>query len=336
MQTNKIAAFCGVLLLTLSFAKCGWGQSIDPSDEPIRIAVISDMNSAYGSTEYDSTVHATVDYIIDKVKPDLVLSGGDMIAGQKPDLSDERVRAMWQAFDEHIASRFRKAKIPFAFTIGNHDGSGHPPHQRDRELAEEYWKSPAHQPDLNWNDKAGFPFYYSFNLNDVHIAAWDASTASVPDSNLSWLKKEFDQNSSDTDIRVLVGHLPLYGVAPERDTKGNVLENPQQMHSIMKELDVDLYISGHHHAFYPAYVDGVHFLHSGAIGSGPRELLQSDKPAIKAFTLLELYSKERRIRYTTYNVVSWDRIPHSSLPDSIENRNGTIYLSGEDVQLDGK
>ncbi len=236
---------------------------------------------------------------------DLVLSGGDMVAGQKPELTDKEVRAMWQAFDEKIAERLRKAEIPYAFTIGNHDGSGHPPHQRDRRLAKEYWQS--HQPNLNWDDQAEFPFYYSFDLETIHIAAWDASTAAVPDSNLAWLKNNLNQRSSDkTDFRLLIGHLPLYGVAPKRDTKGNVLDNPRKLHNLMNNLDVDLYISGHHHAFYPAHKDEMHFLHSGAIGSGPRKLLQSDKPAIKAFTILEIYPKTKRIQYTTYDVESWD------------------------------
>lgn len=314
----------------LSFTTSGLAQSTELTNEPIRIAVISDLNSAYGSTEYDSTVHATVGYIINEVKPDLVLSGGDMVAGQKPDLTDERVRAMWQAFDKHIASRFREAKIPFAFTIGNHDGSGHPPHQRDRDLAEEYWKASDHQPNLNWGDKTGFPFYYSFNVDKAHIAVWDASTASVPDSNLTWLKREFGQSSAETGLRILVGHLPLYGVAPERDTKGNVLENPQKIYRLMREQGVDLYVSGHHHAFYPAHKEGIQFLHAGAIGSGPRKLLQSENAAIKAFTILEIYPEDR-IHYTTYNVESWNRVSHSSLPDSIESRNGTIYLAEEEI-----
>lgn len=332
MQKQITLFFWGFFGLTLSVSASGWAQPTD--NELIRIAVISDMNNAYGSTEYDSTVHATVDFIINDVKPDLVLSGGDMIAGQKPNLSNERVRDMWRAFDKYIADRFRKADIPFAFTIGNHDGSGHPPHQRDRDLAEQYWKASAHQPDLDWSDKAGFPFYYSFNVDNAHIAIWDASTATVPDSNLTWIKKEFGQNSSDADFKLLVGHLPLYGVAPERDTKGNVLENPKQIHLLLKELDVDLYLSGHHHAFYPAHKDGIQFFHSGAIGSGPRKLLQSDNPAIKSFTILEIYLQDRRLHYTTYNVESWNRIPHSSLPDLIESRNGTIFLTDEEITLD--
>ncbi|MDZ7682947.1 MAG: metallophosphoesterase [Fodinibius sp.] len=331
-MTRKLR-LTALVWLTFGLASIGWSQTADSSStSPITIAIISDLNSAYGSTSYHESVHETLNYIINDVKPDLVLAGGDMIAGQKPELSDDQVRSMWQAFDSKIAKRLREANIPFAFTIGNHDGSGHPHHRRDRRLAKEYWQ--AHQPDLYWDDQAGFPFYYSFKLKDMQIAVWDASTAVIPDSNLSWLKKNFSQSSTDQqNFRLLIGHLPLYGVAPERDTKGNVLEHPQQMHALMQDLHIDLYISGHHHAFYPAQKNGLYFLHSGAIGSGPRKLLQNDKPAVKAFTILEIHPQTKRMQYTTFNADSWDRIPHSSLPDSIESRNGTIYLSGEHLQL---
>lgn len=327
---QRISLLFIVLITAVSIPSLATAQS---DDAPVTIAVISDLNSAYGSTDYDTSVHSSLEYIIDEVKPDLVLCSGDMIAGQKPELTDKEVRSMWKAFDENIARKLRDASIPFAFTIGNHDGSGHPPHQRDRDLAKEYWKNPAHQPNLDWTAKEGFPFYYSFNLEDISVAVWDASTAAVPDSNLVWLKDNFSEAPQDDNPRLLIGHLPLYGVAHERNTPGNVLKQPRKLQSLMKELNIGLYISGHHHAFYPAHKDGLQLLHTGAIGSGPRQLLTEDKAAIKAFTILDVYPSTGRLTYESYNVESWNRIPHTSLPDSIENLNGTIYLSGEEVQL---
>ena len=47
-----------------------------------RIALISDLNSSYGSTSYVSQVHRGLELLI-KLQPDLVLCAGDMVAGQK-------------------------------------------------------------------------------------------------------------------------------------------------------------------------------------------------------------------------------------------------------------
>ncbi len=94
-----------------------------PPRGDVRLLVISDLNSAYGSTEYDTEVHLAVK-MIPFWQPDLVLCSGDMIAGQKPSLTATQIRAMWQSFDRNIAQPVRNLKIPFGFTIGNHDGSG--------------------------------------------------------------------------------------------------------------------------------------------------------------------------------------------------------------------
>jgi len=48
--------------------------------DPLRVAVISDMNGSYGSTEYESTVDGAVRRIV-ALKPNLVISTGDMVAG---------------------------------------------------------------------------------------------------------------------------------------------------------------------------------------------------------------------------------------------------------------
>src|SRR5688572_6006739 len=126
-----------------------------PSDEPLVVAVISDLNSGYGSTSYDAEVSAAITHIREW-QPDLVLIAGDMIAGQRPTLTDENVRAMWSAFDSVVAAPLRADRIPFAFTLGNHDASGHPAHERDRRLAAEHWTDPAHKPPLQYVDRAAF------------------------------------------------------------------------------------------------------------------------------------------------------------------------------------
>lgn len=56
-----------------------------------RIVVISDINGSYGSTEYNPRVKQAVERIQD-MQPDLVISAGDMVAGQKQPRLGSRVR----------------------------------------------------------------------------------------------------------------------------------------------------------------------------------------------------------------------------------------------------
>ena len=52
--------------------------------ETCKIFVISDLNGSYGSTHYAPEVSTAINYITTQ-KPDLVISTGDHVAGQKED-----------------------------------------------------------------------------------------------------------------------------------------------------------------------------------------------------------------------------------------------------------
>ena len=139
----------------------------------VRFLVISDLNGAYGSTEYDEEVNLAVK-MLPFWQPDFLLCSGDMIAGQKRSLTNEQIRAMWQGFETIIAKPIRQLKIPFGFTIGNHDASSALASdkkkyvfQRERDLATEYWQNKQHDPQVNFIDRQDFPFYYTFKQNDI-------------------------------------------------------------------------------------------------------------------------------------------------------------------------
>ena len=164
-----------------------------PPKQDFRIVVISDLNSQYGSTEYEPEVKEAIT-LMPEWQPDLVLSGGDMIAGQKASLSKLQIEAMWQGFEDNIARPLRQNQIPFGFTIGNHDGSGAIKQQtlvfpQERELAKAYWHQHQHKLGLNFVDHSHFPFYYSFRQNNIFFLVWDASTSNISNRQLNWVKQ---------------------------------------------------------------------------------------------------------------------------------------------------
>jgi len=222
----------------------------------VRIVVISDLNSQYGSTTYEKEVDQAIAFIPDW-QPDLVLCSGDMVAGQKNSLSSDQISAMWKGFDQHIAAPLRQAKIPLGFTIGNHDGSGAISQgkmrfQKDRDLAASYWNNPRHNPGLTFVDKANFPFYYSFSQNNIFYLVWDASTDRLSEEQLIWVEKSLASNPAQSaKMRIAIGHLPLYAVAIGRNTAGNTLANPDKLRTLLEKYQVHTYISGHHHAYFP-------------------------------------------------------------------------------------
>jgi hypothetical protein len=295
----------------------------------VRIVVISDLNSQYGSTTYEKEVDQAIAFVPDW-QPDLVLCGGDMVAGQKNSLSSDQISAMWEGFDQHIAAPLRQAKIPLGFTIGNHDGSGaivqgKMRFQKDRDLAASYWNNPRHNPALTFVDKAKFPFYYSFSQNNIFYLVWDASTDRLSEEQLIWVEKSLASNPAQSaKMRIAIGHLPLYAVAIGRNTPGNTLSNPDKLRTLLEKYQVHTYISGHHHAYFPGKRGELELLHTGALGSGPRKLINSQQQPFKTLTVVDINLNSESTIYTTYNMNNLSVVDSQKLPRIVVGYNGWV------------
>jgi hypothetical protein len=295
----------------------------------VRIVVISDLNSQYGSTTYEKEVEQAIAFVPDW-QPDLVLCGGDMVAGQKNSLSSDQIEAMWAGFDQHIAAPLRQAKIPLGFTIGNHDGSGavvqeKMQFQKDRDLASNYWNRPNHDPGLTFVDKAKFPFYYSFSQNNIFYLVWDASTDQISEEQLIWVEKSLaSATAQSAKMRIAIGHLPLYAVAIGRNTPGNALSNPDKLRKLLEKYHVHTYISGHHHAYFPGKRGDLELLHTGALGSGPRQLLNSNLSPFKTLTVVDINLNSESTVYTTYNMKNLSIVDSQTLPRIVVGYNGWV------------
>lgn len=298
--------------------------------EKVSLAVISDLNSQYGSTSYEPEVGRAIALILTQ-KPDLVLCGGDAIAAQKTSLSDAQIKAMWEAFDRHIAAPLRQAKIPFGFTIGNHDGSGaiaegNLTFARDRQFASAYWQDPQHASGLQFVDRAGYPFYYTFVQNEIFYLVLDASTSIIPAQQIVWAEKSLaGATARRAKLRIAIGHLPLIPVAVGRDDPGNFLRAGEKLRSLLERYRVSTYISGHHHVYYPGKKGNLELLYAGALGSGPRQLLNSNLPARKTLTLVDITLAAKTVTYTTYDMKTMTTIAIETLPAKIVTPNGTVF-----------
>lgn len=300
--------------------------SSQPKD--LRVVVISDLNSSYGSTDYEPEVHRAIELIRDEWRPDLVFAAGDLIAGQRPSLTDGEVRAMWSAFDAAVAAPLRESGIPFGFTLGNHDASAYPAHERDRRLAVAFWSDPQHHPGVAFVDSSHFPLYYSFRQGDLFGLSWDATyDGTVEDAELmEWVHAQLSSDEARTArYRFVLGHLPLYAVAEGRNRAGEVLQKPDSLRSILERYDVHTYVSGHHHAYYPGRRGRLELLHTAALGQGPRQLIGSVLPPTQAITILDFPADADTVHYTTLAFGdSLEVIETTDLPPIIEGMNGYV------------
>ena len=286
----------------------------------LRVAVISDLNGAYGSTEYEAAVDRAVGRIV-TLKPDLVISTGDMVAGQRrPHLSRTEVEGMWQAFHTHVTAPLAAAGIPLAVTPGNHDGSGYHGFELERGIFAEQWQ--PRRPALSFVDAGDYPFNYAFAAGEVLFVAVDATQVGhLSSPQMAWIEATLDRHGPRYRWRVVFSHLPVWPFAQGRERE--VIGDPA-LQELLRRAGVALYLSGHHHAFYPGVKDGITHLSQSCLGAGPRRLLGVHRQSPRSFTLLEFTDGTPSITafaapdFTA--AIDWAGLPpsiHSSIADLV-------------------
>ncbi len=246
----------------------------------LRVAVISDLNGSYGSTDYAPRVAVAVSRII-ALKPDLVISTGDMVAGQRrPVLTEPEIRAMWSAFHAQVTDPLRRAGIPLAVTPGNHDASAYGGFEEERRIFAEEWQ--ANKPALDYIDDESYPFFYAFRLQGTTFVSLDATVLGPLRGDQAARLRDAAHGA---DTVIAFSHLPLWPFAIERESE---VIGDAKLHALFRELDLDLHLSGHHHAFYPGWKDGITYVSQACLGGGPRRLIGMTRRSDYAITMIDI------------------------------------------------
>jgi len=103
----------------------------------------------------------------------------------------------------------------------------------------------------------------------------------------------------------------------------------------MENADVQAYISGHHHAWFSGRSGELDLIHLGALGSGPRQLLQGGPEPQQTFGLLELDLHQQRLTETNYVVSTGQPQAWSSIPPSLLTRRGRLLRNRPSRPLKG-
>ena len=293
------------------------------------VAVISDLNGSYGSTEYTREVHGAVEWINDSLKPDLVVSTGDMVAGQRRGLD---YAAMWRAFHEAVTDELAKAGIPLAVTPGNHDASGSSAFWEERVQFAREWRT--RRPRLSFVSDEFYPFHYAFELGPALFISLDGTQVGpLDDAQRNWVKEVLERNSHK-EIKFVYSHLPLYGVAQGREHE---ILGDEELEALFVEHDVDMMMAGHHHAYYPGKRGDTLHLHTACLGTGQRALIGEDSVSPRNVAV---------VQFDSSGIVSVEAVesPHfqgvvdnETLPRSIGTGHEKIWrMDVEPVSEDGE
>lgn len=257
-------------------------------ERSFRAVVISDFNASYGSTTYGPTVHAAVRLIVERIKPEVVVSAGDLIAGQRRTLTDENITAMWSGFEASVAAPLREAGIAFAPVPGNHDGSGYPGFEREREAYARHWRGPATRPALKYTDDTDFPFTYSFEHKGVAFVALDITTMNrVTEGEWERLGRLLNRSAGASAV-VALSHVPPYAYAVGRERETIPPPDDDRMVDELAKHAVSVWFTGHHHAYFKTRVRGLNLVSLNCCGNGPRRLMGTEQPQEQSFVVMDV------------------------------------------------
>jgi predicted phosphodiesterase len=285
------------------------------------IALISDLNGRYGSTGYHERVDQAIDAVI-ALQPDLVLSAGDMVAGQKqPKLDQQWLDAMWREFSTTVTSRLGSAQIPLLVTAGNHDGSGYPAFALERERYAAHWS--AHEPGIEILPGSEWPWRYAARLGGVLLITFDGTRPGLlPETEKRFIAAMLTAHAPDARATIVFAHLPMWPLARGREKE--IIADPDLL-ELLHGGGVDVYASGHHHLFFPG-IDSGGMLHLGvgALGGNARAFSGGRERQPHGFALLTF--ADQGLRVSARIAPDYRRAPQTaSLPALIDGPLGALH-----------
>ena len=231
----KKTFFCFLTLITIiSYAKT--------LECPVRFAVIGDRTGSAQPGIYEEIIAE-----IERMKPDFVITVGDMIQGYAKDTTE--LTSMWAEYQSVIAP----LTMPIYFTPGNHDIT--------TDDAEPWYKNHVAKP------------YHSFDYKKLHFvildaSRWDASK-DMPKEQITWLIDDLKKNQKAPYIFIFY-HKPFWA---DEIAAGK----PDTLHTIFKNYGVDAVFNGHVHEYFSGKIDGILYTDvstsGGASDAGPTGLL---------------------------------------------------------------
>lgn len=284
------------------------------------IAFISDLNGRYGSTAYDPRVSAAVDVIV-RQQPALVISTGDMVAGQKqPRLDRKQLGRMWRAFNVTVADPLLRAGVPLVVTAGNHDGSAFPEYAVEQRQFERQWR--ARTPSLEMLPGSEWPRRYAARLGPFLLVAFDGTRPGVlPDAERLFVERMLRTHGGAATATLVFSHLPMWPLTQGREHE--IVDDPELL-SLLHRNGVDVYASGHHHAFFAGTDDaGMLHLAVGALGGNARAFSGQREPQPYSFVVLSLAGGMVSVRAPAAPDFV-EEVPAAGLPAVVEGPLGTL------------
>lgn len=187
---------------------------------------------------------------VNRIKPDFVISLGDVIYGRRDEdslLKHWLLRLQWM---EYLAT-IKPLQCPIYHVAGNHDICYS---RNNRAIFEQLF---------------GHNLYYSFMYKNcffiILASEIPGQDGKIEGEQLEWLKQELTKTKTATFTFVFI-HQPFYSVLKTPTHRGIEPANRQILAKLCKDYQVDMVFAGHEHIYHSGKWDGLQQIISGGAG----------------------------------------------------------------------
>ncbi len=211
----------------------------------------------------DSLIEKNFDEVTEKINsldPDFLILGGDMIYTAK-DGDEKKAQMLFDFMDR----KFENFKMPFYYTMGNHEVVGILPNS-GIDSSDPVWGKGLYEKRYCKRyysfEKYGWKFYV---LDGIKILKKEMNYTSGVDSvQIAWLKDELLSVDKNTPLVVII-HTPLVNPKSFANPGFKIISsNAREVLDQFKDHNLRLVLQGHNHVYMNLFYEGIYYISGGS------------------------------------------------------------------------
>jgi len=217
--------------------------------------------------EPDTAVVASFENMVSQINrlhPDFVLTGGDMIYTAK-NVNDEKAGNLFELMD----SEFKRFRMPVHFTMGNHETVGITAESGIDDTNPMWGKRMYESRYGNRFYTFQYKIWKFFILDGIKILKEEKNyTQGVDSLQLEWIRSELLKTDKNTPLVISI-HTPLVNPhAFEGPGIPVISENSGKVLDLFRDYNLKIILEGHTHLYMNLYFNGIYFISGGSTSYG--------------------------------------------------------------------
>ncbi len=228
-RTTVTIMLCMLVGITAANVKAAERASL--ANHTVRFAVLGDRTGGHVENVYEQIIPE-----VERLKPEFVITVGDMIEGYTEDSA--AIETEWMEY----LTLVEPLTMPIYYTPGNHDIT--------TDYMERFYRRHIGDPHCSFSHR-GIHFIVLDN------SRWDSSAA-LPHEQLEWLVSDLSEHR-DAAWTFVFCHKPFW-------YNTTAMGRADTLHRIFTSYGVDAVVTGHFHRYFSGVYDGIRYVSIGSSG----------------------------------------------------------------------